>query len=212
MTRVTAGIMDQLREGTRALHDAAEGHEFQRLMFAGRLPREAYAAYLGQMACAYGALEHALSEARSVEARIAAVVQPHHLRTEDLQEDLEHFAVKTAEIKPNEATQELINRIKAVAQDRPLALLGMHYVLEGSNNGNHFIAKNIRKAYGLTEAGTRFLDPYGDAQRQRWAEYKQAMSELDLTADECDTMLAAAQDMFRAIGQISEALHRDAVN
>ena len=81
-------------------------------------------------------------------------------------------------------------------------------VLEGSNNGNRFIARNIQRAYELGPAGgVAFLDPYGETQRPKWQEYKNAMGRLPLSAAEHDAMLAAAQAMFRAIGAISTELH-----
>jgi len=198
--------MDRLRDGTKALHDAAEGHAFQRTLFAGQLPQASYADYLGQMFCLYAALERALTEAQTARPEIADVVKEHNLREKDLRKDLAHFGVDVDAVEPLPATHALIERIGATARENPIALLGMHYVLEGSNNGNHFIAKNIRKAYDLDGVGARFLDPYGEAQRPRWAEYKQALGAVALTEAEADAVLAAAQDMFRAIGRISEEL------
>ena len=64
----------------------------------------------------------------------------------------------------------------------------------------------LNDIYGVEGAGACFLDPYGEAQRPRWAEYKQALGSLNLTEAESDALLAAAQDMFRAIGRISEEL------
>lgn len=206
MSSTAVGTMDRLREGTKALHDAAEGHNFQRTLFAGQLPQVSYADYLGQMFCLYQALEDALRAAQGDRPEIAYVVQEHNFRAEDLCKDLAHFGVDADRVEPLPATQALIADIERTRAENPIALLGMHYVLEGSNNGNHFIAKNIRKAYSLDGAGARFLDPYGDMQRPRWAEYKQALGGVPLTEAESDAMLAAAQDMFRAIGRISEEL------
>jgi len=206
MTSATMGIMDRLREGTKTLHDAAEGHAFQRSLFAGQLPRDSYIEYLGQMFCMYQALESALRESQSRRREVADVVRPYNYRTEDLRADLAHLGRDSSQVQPFPSTQETIRTIQHTLHEHPLALLGMHYVLEGSNNGNHFIAKNVRKAYGLDQAGTRFLDPYGEAQRPRWAEYKQALGAVKLTDDESDRMLAAAQQMFRAIGRISQEL------
>jgi heme oxygenase len=200
------GIMDRLKEGTKSLHDAAEGHAFQRTLFAGQLSRVSYADYLGQMYCLYAALEDALRQAQTHRPEISTVVKPHNLRQDDLTSDLAHFGLDPTKVSPLPATRALIDAIKDTRSTNPLALLGMHYVLEGSNNGNHYIAKNIRKAYDLDDAGARFLDPYGEGQRSRWAEYKQALGAVNLTEAESDALLAAAQEMFRAIGRISQEL------
>jgi len=207
MSTITTGIMDRLREGTRALHDVAEGHEFQRALFAGQLVQSGYIAYLGQMYCVYTALESALVQAAAERAEISQVVKLHNLRAGDLAADLAHFGVDADTVKPGPATAALLAEIDALRRRGPLALLGMHYVLEGSNNGNHFIARNIRKAYRLDGAGARFLDPYGDLQRPRWMEYKEALGALPLSDEESNALLAAAQAMFQAISRISAELH-----
>lgn len=83
----------------------------------------------------------------------------------------------------------------------------MHYVLEGSNNGNRFIAKAVRRALGLVEgAGDRYLDPYGDAQRGLWAHFKQRMDAAGWSGEEADAMVRAAQDTFDAVGALSEEI------
>lgn len=206
MSSTATGIMDRLREGTKVLHDAAEGHAFQRTLFAGQLPPDSYAEYLGQMFCIYRALENALRAAQAARPEIRSVVKSHNYREQDLRRDLAHFDVNADAVEPLPATRTLLDQIAKAQADEPAALLGMHYVLEGSNNGNHFIAKNIRKAYALDGAGASFLDPYGEMQRPRWAEYKQDLGAVSLTDAEADAMVAAAQDMFRAIGRISEEL------
>ncbi len=80
------------------------------------------------------------------------------------------------------------NGIRSIAEtgDDPLRLLGMHYVLEGSNNGSRFIARHVGRAYQLsTGPGLRYLDPYGDRQRAYWMDFKNAMGKFQFTgADE----------------------------
>ena len=91
----------------------------------------------------------------------------------------------------------------------PLLLLGTHYVLEGSMNGNRFMASAIRKAYGFEGAeGTRYLDPYGDEQRERWAEFKGVLDAYPFTEDERARIVEADLATFRAIIEIHAALGR----
>jgi len=91
-----------------------------------------------------------------------------------------------------------------IAASDELALLGMRYVLEGSNNGNRFIARAIRA--GLPGAPTRYLDPYGEAQRPRWVQFKADMDAVGFEAGQQDRIVAAAQEMFAAIGALSREL------
>jgi heme oxygenase len=208
MTQIAVGIMDRLRDGTRTHHDAAEGHEFQQAFFAGKLPKRAYTGYLGQMYHVYTALENALRDLIKVRPEVTEVVQPHCFRADDLKSDLAFLGSSTDAEKPLPATLALIERIKQDAAAHPAGLLGMHYVVEGSNNGNRHIARNLIRAYELPPGkGIAFLDPYGEEQRPKWQQYKDALGKLPISLQESDVMLASAQEMFRGIGRISSELH-----
>jgi heme oxygenase len=86
----------------------------------------------------------------------------------------------------------------------------MRYVLEGSNNGNRFIARAIRKA--LPGAPTRYLDPYGENQRPLWARFKADMEAVGFTPAEQDQIVLAAQEMFAAVGALSCELALEMMN
>ncbi len=203
-------ITDRLKEDTKALHDDAESHAFQKALFAGKLSRDAYVNYLGQMYCLYAGLEAALLSAATREPRIAQVVHPQNYRADDVRRDLAHFDVDAAEVAPLSATADLLADGAAQSENQPVALIGLHYVLEGSNNGNHFIARNIRRAYELDAVGASFMDPYGEQQRTEWAAYKGRLMELELSAPESDALVEAATLMFQGIGRMSTALNASA--
>ncbi|MEC9373014.1 MAG: hypothetical protein VYC34_04185, partial [Planctomycetota bacterium] len=68
-------------------------------------------------------------------------------------------------------------------------------------------AMNVRKAYDLQPGrGDRYLDPYADRQRERWADFKARMLSLDFTTEESDRLVAAAREMFQAIADLSDDL------
>ncbi len=194
-------VMLLLKESTAAQHDAAENHAFQRALVEGRLSREAYAANLAQLFLVHRALERRLRESADALPAIGAVVTEEQYQEPYLREDLAFFGIDPESIEALEATRSLVARIEGAS---PVELLGMHYVLEGSNNGGRFIAKKVRKAYDFEEdaPGTRYLDPYGDEQRGKWMAFKATMDEQAFTPEQREQMVTAAQGMFDSLAAI----------
>lgn len=202
----THGIMDRLRAETRDLHDQAEHNQWQKRMVQGDLSRQDYARWLGQMFLVHGTLEEAL-RALPLEQHPYSSIRSEHFQEPYLRADLEHFGVDPEAVEPLPATSELIQRIEQLARERPLALLGFHYVLEGSNNGNRFIAKRLRQVYELEPgAGDRYLDPYGERQPEVWKRFKEDLGSGELSVADQDLLVASAREMFQAIYDISKGL------
>jgi heme oxygenase len=110
-------------------------------------------------------------------------------------------------VLPLPATAALIRDIDRAAVEQPLALLGYHYVLEGSKNGNRFIARQLVPALGLAPSrAVRYLDPFAEAQPAKWAAFKTDMTATGFTADQIDLLVAAARRMFEGIGELSDQL------
>lgn len=201
-------ISDRLRTETRDLHDAAENHPFQRLLFKGQLPVELYVANLSQLYLVHDALESSIREHLSATPALAGVVREYQFQVPYLAEDLRHFGIDPGAIEAGGAVRSLIERIRRTASESPVSLLGYHYVLEGSNNGSKYIARNVSRAYGLTMGGPglRYLDPYGDEQSARWMEFKTDLLAVSLTESEQDAVVGAAREMFAGIAAIGGEL------
>jgi heme oxygenase len=175
-------------------------------MVRGGVSREDYAAYLSQLLAVHSALERHLAARRGVDPRVAGVFSPRQLHSERLRADLGVLGGDAAASGLVPATLELVKAIEHAADSTP-ALLGYFYVLEGSMNGNKFIARALSRGLGLTTAsGLSYLDPYGDEQRALWQSFKDAMNGATFSQSEVDRMLAAACEMFRGIGRISAAI------
>lgn len=197
--------MTELRTATAEHHERAEHHPFQRDLAKGRASVDLYASYLGQLLLVHRALWSALTLAASHDARIAAVVEPWQHDEPRLLEDLASFGVDPCDVSPSPSTESLVAHIGRLAASNPVSLLGMHYVLEGSKNGGRFIAVNVRRAYALEgPAGTRYLDPYGEAPSARWQAFKASMDAQVFTSEEHRSMADAARGMFDAIAAISD--------
>jgi len=197
-------VMTMLREGTAELHQRAEHQEFQQRMFRAELKREEYAHWLAQMWHVHRALERGLGAPRASDPRFAAVPDE-HAKEPLLAADLEALGAEPS--PPLPATARLVARIEESARTEPLRLLGYHYVLEGSANGNRVLARRLLPALGL-EPGVagRYLDPYGERQRETWTKFKDEMRTVELTAAESELLVDAAREMFGAISEISSEL------
>jgi len=197
-------VMEVLKVSTQALHDAAEGHRFQQSLVKGEVSREHYAAYLGQLFLVHRELESLLRGHTDKVPAIPAVVKAYQYQEPYLLEDLRFYGVHPGSLTPLPATEALLGEVRERAAKDPLALLGFHYVLEGSNNGNKFIAKALAKSFGLTgPEGLLYLDPYGDQQRPYWMAFKADMDAQGFNPAEMRVMAEAAQAMFQGIGAIS---------
>ncbi len=197
-------VMEVLKTSTQELHDAAEGHRFQQALVRGEVTREQYAAYLGQLLLVHRALEGELRRHAATVPAIAKVVKPEQYQEPYLLEDLAFFGVEPERIVPLASTMALVDEVMEASRRDPLSLLGYHYVMEGSNNGNKFIAKALAKSLGLSgSGGLRYLDPYGDQQRALWTAFKENMNGCGFTPAQMMSLAKAAQAMFRGIGAIS---------
>lgn len=199
--------MERLKTTTQPLHDAAEQHPVQRALFKGRLPKSGYVAMLGQLFLMHQSLENALRGLLERRPGLGSIVQTWQYQEPYLREDLSYFGVAVDAINPMPATRALLKAIERASHEAPMAILGMHYVVEGSNNGSKFSAMAVRKAYGLEPGkGDRYLDPYGDAQREKWAGFKAAMNAADFTDKDVDELLFGAGAMFDGIARMSDDL------
>lgn len=206
MNSIDTSTMQQLRDSTREEHDRAEHHAFQQAMFKGELSREAYIAWLGQMYLVHGALETALRRVSTDNQAIETVVRDHQYQVPYLLQDLECFGVDAAAIEPLPATRRFIASVDE-AEDDPVRLLGLHYVLEGSNNGSRFIARHVAQAYGLAPGpGLRYLDPYGDRQREYWMAFKNDMGTIQFSAEDNARLVSAAKQMYQTVADLSDDL------
>ncbi|MFI5209709.1 MAG: biliverdin-producing heme oxygenase [Gemmatimonadales bacterium] len=196
-----------LRNETAEQHRLAEQQEFQQQMVRGSLPQADYIRWLGQMLHLHVALEEELEDLVRSRPTLAGLFEEDRRKVPALRRDLAHFG-SPAEEPPLAATSALIEEIRHLAAVRPLALLGLYYVLEGSTNGSRYIARKVRPAYGLApgQDGAAYLEPYGDDQPARWAAFKAEMDRLTFSTEELRELVAAARMTFDGIRLMGAAL------
>jgi heme oxygenase len=205
MSTATA-LMTRLKEATNEHHRRAEGRKLQQDLLAGGLARETFAAYLEQLLHVHRGLEARLARLASEYGALNAVFQEHQIREADLLADLEFYGHQNG--PATEATQSLLSDFDRWATESPVALLGALYVLEGSMNGNKFIARVLMREWSLEPgAGLRYLNPYGGDQPARWAAFRASVDTQELTPEQEAQIISAAQRTFDAIGAISDAVY-----
>lgn len=201
-----SGIMVRLRTATAEQHAKAESHPFQRGLASGALPIASYIRELEQRLIVHRAIEPALRQLLEQRPELRRVVTADQFQEAYLLEDLAALGGSTSP-ELTSGTRWLLERIAERVAANPESVLGYHYVLEGSNNGSRFIARAIRRAYGLgVGAGTRYLDPYGEAQPGKWAGFKAGMDEAEFAEPSRESMIEAAREMFDGIARTSDDL------
>lgn len=201
MVGATMTLSETLRGETAEHHRKAEGKVVQQSLVRGAITREQYGAWLGEMLVIHEELAAAVSAAGKSEPRVlmAGEAAQHVVR---LRADL--GALGIASERGLAATNALVAKIRTATMAQ---LVGMQYVLDGSMNGNTYIAKGVRRALSLTAgAGDTYLDPYGERQRGVWGAFKTALDALGFDEGQRGEAVEGARVMFDGIAEMSEEL------
>jgi heme oxygenase len=161
----------------------------------------------------HASLEGRLKDLRSRQPELRVVIRDDLFQADRLRADLRHHGADPERVAPLPATVDFVAWIERAAQERPLALLGANYVLEGSKNGNRFIARALLRRAGAdasAASGFQYLDPHGEAQRPMWQEYRQTMNAMPFDGVDADAMEDAARHTFAAITRLSDDLVKSA--
>lgn len=205
-TTAPTTISEKLKDATWDLHAQAEKQPFQQNLVKGKVSRRAYGEWLAQMLLVHTALENRLRRLMDSDPRVSAVVTDEQFQEPYLLADLSALG-ESAPPAALPSTASIIKLIEDTGEKQPIRLLGFHYVLEGSNNGNAFIAKAVRPALGIEPgSGDRYLDPYAERQRSVWAAFKAAIDEQEFSEGEQAAMVEGARAMFAGISDLSAEL------
>jgi len=196
-TAAARPLTTRLKDDNWKLHQIAERAEGPAALIKGRMPREGYVQHLAQQWMMSRALDAVIKPHLASRPDLAAFVLPEQFLTAYLEVDLTHFGVCPAHVRPEPGTQRYIDDV-AAHRDDALHLLGLHYVRLGACNGNRYVAKSVRKAMDLpaTGEGTRYLDPFGEAQRDKWYAFKASLDALALTEAEADRVFGGTEAAY----------------
>jgi heme oxygenase len=149
-------------------------------------------------------LWRAIQRSRSKLPLLSQVVQDEGRHVANLRADLGALGVDGKVALALPATARAMAAISRTIRVQPLALLGYNYVLEGSMNGNRFIARALSRT--LAVPALSYLDPYGDDQPAVWGAYRERMGAAGFDAEEMDHIVAAARTMFQSVAEMSDEL------
>lgn len=204
----TAPFGALLKDATWDLHQQAERGTLPGMLMEGSISRDQYILMLEQQHAGQAALDGAIVRQRPSVEPLGRLVDDAQLQAPNLAADLRHFGVDPDRVTPKPGARALIERSALAEREHPLSLLAMHYVREGANNGNRFLARKLRPALGASDDevdGFQHLDPYRDAQREKWSAFKQELNALEVSEADRAACVGAARDMF----QIVMMIHRD---
>ena len=204
-TTAQSTLMSRLKAQTAEQHSRAEGRALQRSLATGAASRDLYADWLSQMFLVHQAIERALAVAPSSALIDLARRSPSHAA--HVQSDLAALGRSQSPAPiPTSSVDRLISDFQSPTLD-PAQLFGMFYVLEGSMNGNRYIAMAIRKGLGLPPGtADAYLDPYGPRQREVWAEFRTQADAAPVSEPEVEAAVRGARRMFDAIAALSDEL------
>lgn len=151
--RTTLGDMDAqsgsvlvaLREGTAAVHAAAERHAFVRELFGPSPSRPTYVRYLGALAHVYDALEASLRARRD---DVGILADPRLARAEAVRADL---GVLGDDASTSTAACRYVARIGEVAGDLPRLAAHAYVRYLGDLAGGQVMGKRVQAAFGSPE-------------------------------------------------------------
>jgi heme oxygenase len=200
----TMSIAATLKHATAQAHQTAESRPFQRQLINGTLSPQTLTIYLEQLRFIHAALEQQFDQHAAMARLIHWNDGCRHSRR--LQDDIAALADTRERPAPLPCTARLSAQIQSAASAHPEALIGFFYVLEGSMNGNRFIARALRRTPSATARAYSYFDPYGETQPERWRAFREALDALDLDDTRTRALVDAALCMFDGIAQISDAV------
>jgi heme oxygenase len=196
--------MDLLKSATAEQHRDAERRQLQQQMVTGKITTPTYVAWLGQMLLLHDALARAIAARGPAHQPLADVVRDDGVHVTNLRADLTALGADASKVTALPATANALQQLTDTAASDAVALLGANYVLEGSMNGNKYIAKALIRT--LSAPAIKYLDPYGDDQRAVWAAYRERMNALTLDESASTRIVVSARSMFESISAISDEL------
>jgi heme oxygenase len=201
-----AGLSDRLRTKTAGLHARLEALPFFLALHAGSLPRTAVVSFVRSLAIIHAVLERELAElpAGPVAALAGLTLPKLPLLVADL------------EASDGQSTPSVIAAIRATLDygaeilagaDEPLTLLGILYVLEGSQNGGVLLQRAYSACLEPDDARLSYFGCYGRETAAHWKSFRGGLDGIGLDGEQIAIIIVAAERCFERLAAICEALY-----
>jgi len=200
----------QLREGTQDSHRTAESTPFIRTFFSGKLSISQYRNFLLQLFYVYSALEEN-SELLYNDPEFQKIYFPELLRSLRLSRDLNIFFGKEdwKLIPVLQSTQEYVDRIRFLKDQRDYALVAHHYTRYlGDLSGGQAMKKIVLKMFpedfhsGISFYEFPEISNFDDFKN----EYRSRLDSLSIDAVVGQTIIQEARLAFQYNTKITERL------
>ena len=191
----------QLKEGTKKSHSAAENTTFVKSFLRGVVNKESYRALVNDLYFVYCALEEEVSNLK--DHPVIGNLQLSDLERKDaLEMDLRYYygPIWRSLIKPSEACERYVNRIREVAKNEPELLVGHHYTRYlGDLSGGQILKGIAQKAMELGDGqGLKFYDfEKIDDTKAYKAGYRGILNDLPIDQHQADAIIVEANYAFR---------------
>lgn len=199
------GLSERLRAVARR-DDAAGGAPYLDALVAGRLPRARYAELTAQYFFVYEALEQA-ALAMLDDPVAGLFVFPELNRLPAIMADLE-FLLGPAwgdSLTASRATLTYCERLQEVAFTWPAGFVAHHYARYLDDlAGAAAVGSAVRRAYGLTDGGSRFFTFDGVDPAAFESRYRGLLDALPLGVAEQDRLLAEVSLAYRLHADVLE--------
>jgi heme oxygenase (biliverdin-producing, ferredoxin) len=208
---MSLGLAQRLREGTWALHGAAERAGVMPALLRGRLPADGFWQMQRNLLLVYQALESGLAQ-HAHHPSLAPLELAPLARSAALQADLAALAGPQWQATlppPAAAAMAYADRLQGLALQQPAALAAHAYVRYlGDLAGGQALRRVAQQAYGLQgDTGTRFFDFGPPAQVARLGQgLRAALDGLPLDEPAMLALVAEAQWAFAQHVRLFEEL------
>ena len=191
----------QLKEGTKKSHSAAENTTFVKSFLKGVVSKDSYKALVNDLYFVYCALEEEVSNLKN--HPVVGNLQLSDLNRRDaLEMDLRFYygPIWRSLIKPSEACERYVNRIREVAKNEPELLVGHHYTRYlGDLSGGQILKGIAEKSLELKNGeGLKFYDfeKIEDTKAYK-AGYRGILNDLSIDQHQADAIIVEANYAFR---------------
>ena len=191
----------QLKEGTKKSHSAAENTTFVKSFLRGVVSKDSYKALVNDLYFVYCALEEEVSNLKN--HPVVGNLQLSDLNRRDaLEMDLRFYygPIWRSLIKPSEACERYVNRIREVAKNEPELLVGHHYTRYlGDLSGGQILKGIAEKSLELKNGeGLKFYDfeKIEDTKAYK-AGYRGILNDLSIDQHQADAIIVEANYAFR---------------
>ena len=204
----------QLKEGTKKSHSAAENTSFVASFLRGVVSKESYKKLVSDLYFVYSAMEEEVDNLK--DHPVIGNLQLSDLnRRNSLEMDLRFYygPIWRSLIKPSEACERYVNRIREVAKNEPELLVGHHYTRYlGDLSGGQILKGIAQKAMELGDGqGLKFYDfeKIEDTKAYK-SGYRGILNDLSIDQHQADAIIVEANYAFRLNMYMFEEIQGDA--